>query len=62
MSISIATMGKFLPPKVIHGGFIKKEEEIVRPMILVKNVEENIKKDNDIKTDLITIKSLNWKD
>jgi len=60
MSITIATLGMFAPARgigVVGGGStLVREEEIVRPLILVKHVE--YEENEVIKEDLVIVKSV----
>jgi len=60
MSIAIATLGMFAPAKgtgVAGGGStLVREEETVRPLVLVKNVE--YEKNGVVKEDLVIVKSV----
>ena len=60
MSIAIATLGMFSPARgtgVAGGGStLVREEEVVKPLVLVKSVE--YEKNEVVKEDLVIVKSV----
>ena len=56
MSIEIATLGMFNWPRISGGSTLVREEEVVRPLVLVKSVE--YEKNGVVKEDLVIVKSV----
>jgi len=56
MSVEIATLGMFGGPRYSGGSTLVREEEEVKPLVLVKSVE--YEKNGVVKEDLVIVKSV----